>query len=250
MASGADTIVLAGPAMVGLVRAVAAIGAAGLTRYGIAVTARLGRAHRATTDVDTVVDDTAPPDAVEAMLALPDSDADPAHAHRVWVAGTKVEFLGVQPITDADLDGVADADALFVAAHAWALEGATDLTVIAQEDRNVAATAPFATPAALVAMKLHAIQTRSVLGLDKRASDAWDMYRILLDLDADGSVTAALAASPAPLRRLVFDAMNRVLIDGAARTSGWLRAGDDQMGVVRADELRALAATVVAALAT
>ena len=57
----------------------------------------------------------------------------------------------------------------------------------------VRVTAPFATPAALVAMKLHAIETRHGVGQDKRAGDAWDLYRILVDLDADATVSNALA---------------------------------------------------------
>ncbi len=112
---------------------------------------------------------------------------------------------------------------------------------MARDDQAATATAPFATPAALLAMKLHAIQTRSTAGLDKRAADAWDIYRLLLDLDADGDIRADLALASAPLRRLVVDAADRVLIAGAARTAGWLRGGSDEMAAVRADELRALA---------
>lgn len=252
MPSGAETVVLAGPAMVGLVRAVAALGEAGLARHvvvgGIAVSARLGRAHRATADVDTVVDNTTPPDAVEAVLALPGSEPDPDQNHRVWVDGTKIEFLRVEPVTPADLEGVPERNALFVASHTWALDRASPLTLIAQDDRAVSATAPFATPGPLIAMKLHAIQSRSAFGPDKRGGDAWDIYRLLLDLDADGAVTAELVAAPEPLPHLVADAARRVLLDGARRAVGWMRAGEGQMAAVRAEELRALAQPVVAAL--
>ena len=76
MASGAE-VVLQGQAMVGLIRAVEGLSEAGLDRYvvvgGLGVAARLGQAHRATTDVDAVFDETAHPDAVEALLALPTS---------------------------------------------------------------------------------------------------------------------------------------------------------------------------------
>jgi hypothetical protein len=119
--------------MVPLVHAVAQLGIAGLDRYavvgGVAVTARLGQAHRATGDVDTVVDETRPPDAVEALLALPDAERDPSGEHRVLVGGTKIEILGVGPIGDDDLDGIPPQDALFVAAHVWALDTATPLTL-------------------------------------------------------------------------------------------------------------------------
>jgi hypothetical protein len=50
-----------------------------------------------------------------------------------------------------------DNDALFVSAHSWVLETATTLTVVAATGEGVTAIAPFATPGALLAMKLHAI---------------------------------------------------------------------------------------------
>lgn len=135
MPSGSDLVVLSGPAMVGLVRAVASLDEAGLGRHavigGVAVNARLGQAHRATADVDTVVDETTPPDAVEALLALPGAQPDPTGRHRVRIHGTKVEVIGVGPIHEGDLNGIPTKDALFVASHSWALDTATPLTVIA-----------------------------------------------------------------------------------------------------------------------
>lgn len=151
MPSGSDLVVLSGPAMVGLVRAVASLDEAGLGRHavigGVAVNARLGQAHRATADVDTVVDETTPPDAVEALLALPGAQPDPTGRHRVRIHGTKVEVIGVGPIHEGDLNGIPTKDALFVASHSWALDTATPLTVIAGYDCTVEATAPFATVA-------------------------------------------------------------------------------------------------------
>lgn len=242
MPSGADLVTLPGTAMVGLIRAVGALTGCGLKRYaivgGVAVTARLGTAHRATADVDTVVDDSAPPDAVEALLTRQDAVRDPTAPHRVFVAGTKVEILPIGPLTDDQLEGIPDADALFVAAHAWAVETASPITLISEHDPTVRATAPFATPAALVAMKLHAIESRSFTGQDKRAGDAWDLYRLLLDLDVDGAVRATLAAAPPRLRALVRESVDRVLVSGANRTRGWLRSGDDQMAAITADDLR------------
>lgn len=251
--SGAETIVLTGAAMVPLVRAVAALGKAGLDRYvvvgGIAVTARLGQAHRATTDVDTVVDETRPPDPVEALLALPGAVADPSGDHRVLIDGTKIEILGVGPIHEDDLADIPAKNALFVAAHVWALDTATSLTVIAGADRQVRGTAPFATPAALVAMKLHAIEDRSPSpGFDKRAGDAWDIYRLLVDRDADGMIRQALTGASTTLRTLVREAAERVLVTGAVRTRGWLQAGDIAMATVTAEELRFVGRRLVAAL--
>jgi hypothetical protein len=245
--------VLPGPAMVGLVQAVAALASAGLGRYvvvgGVAVSARLGQAHRATADVDTVVDETTPPDAVAALLALPAAVADPTGEHRVVVGGTKVEVIAVGPVADEDVEGLTDLQALFVSAHAWALDTATDLRLVADADPETQATAPFATPAALVAMKLHAIQDRrAAAGRDKRSGDAWDLYRLLTDLDHDGGIRRDLAAGPSPLRTAVRAALETVLVRNATRTKGWLAAGDDQMAAVTADELRYLAGPVIDAL--
>jgi hypothetical protein len=252
MPSGTEPIALTGPAMVPLVGAIAALAESGLGTYavvgGVGVAARLGRAHRATADVDTVVDETTPPDAVEALLSRADAKPDPTTPHRVYIGSTRVEILGVEPLDETDLDGIPDDDALFVAAHSWALETATPLTIVAAADERVMATAPFATPGALLAMKLHAIQTRSPSSGDKRSSDAWDLYRLLLDLDAAGTVRRQLADAPPPLRRLIASAADKVLGRGAARTVSRLRAGDHQMGFVTPDELRYLVEPLIAAL--
>lgn len=236
--------------MVPLVRAIGAVAESGLGAYaivgGVAVTARLGHAHRATSDVDAVVDETIPPDAVEALLARGGVQPDPTVPHRVHVEGTNVEFLGVAPLDEGELVGLPDGDALFVAAHAWALETATPLTVAAATDDEVVATAPFATPGGLFAMKLHAVQTRSATGAAKRSGDAWDLYRLLLDLDAGSVVRGQLATAPPGLRQLVAAAADRVLGRGANRTVGWLHVGDDEMASVTADELRYLAEPLIA----
>ena len=129
---------------------------------GVAVAARLGQAHRGTTDVDTVIDEVADPDAIETLLALPDAQADPTGAHRVRLGGTKVEIIGVGPVDDSTFDGLTDMQTLFVAAHTWALSTPTPLTLVAGSEPTVRATGPFATPAALFAMKLNAIEARCV----------------------------------------------------------------------------------------
>src|ERR1700733_886335 len=117
MTSGSD-VVLQGPVMAGLIRAVAALMESGLEDYvivgGVAVAARLGQAHRGTTDVDTVIDEVAPPDAIDALLALPDAQADATGSHRVRLGETKVEMIGVGPVTDSTFDGLTDMQTLFV----------------------------------------------------------------------------------------------------------------------------------------
>jgi hypothetical protein len=198
--------------------------------------------------VDTVVDETTPPDAVLALLRLPEAHPDPTGDHRVRIYGTLVEVLGVGPIGHGELDGMPSNDALFVASHSWALDTATLLTVVAGDDTSIQATAPFAGAAGLLAMKLHAIEDRRSAGLDKRAGDAWDIYRLLLDLDLDASVRTALTAAPRDLRLLTRAAAGRVLVTDAARTQGWLRAGDEAMATITAADLRSVGQPLVEAL--
>ena len=252
--SGEPTVILPGEAMVRLVGAAAKVATAPLGRYaiigGVAVSARLQQTHRATADIDTVVDDMAPPPAIETLLGLPGAHPDPTGAHRVLVDGIKVEVQGTEPFAEADLEGLNDKQILYVAAHRYALDSATPVTLVAQ-DADVRATVRVATPGALFAMKLHAIEDRRPTGgMDKRAGDAWDIYRILLDLDRTGTVRDELVALPPSLRRVVADAADRILVTKAARTVSWLKAGDDRMAVITTDELEALGQPVTDLLRT
>lgn len=105
-------------------------------------------------------------------------------------------------------------------------------------EQGTHATVAIATAGALVAMKLRAIQDRRpAAGLDKRTGDAWDIYRLLLDLDGNGAVAAQYASAAPALRVAVASATRRVLIHEAARTRRWLSAGDERMRAVSADEL-------------
>lgn len=251
--SGDSAVVLLGHPAADLVRAVGAIARAPVGPYaivgGVAVTVRLGTAHRATTDVDTVVYDGTRPAAIEVLGALSGAVRDVATEHRVFLDGTKVEILEVGDLGIGELEGIPEKDALFVASHVWALESATFADVVAKEQPDDRVTARFATPGALIAMKLHAIEDRSVSsGIDKRAGDGWDIFRLLLDLDADGAVRSELSSAPDSLRELLVLAVDRVLVSGAARTVGWMRSGDEVMGAVTPDQLRAVGAPALDAL--
>lgn len=250
--SGEPRIVLPGAAMAPLIQAAAKVANAGLGRYavvgGVAVSARLGQAHRATADIDAVVDDATPPPAVETLLELPHAQVDPSGPHRVLIDGVKVEIQGTEPFAPSDLDGLTDKQILYVGSHRYALDSATPVMLVA-DDGGRQATVPVATPGAIVAMKLHAIEDRRPSGgMDKRAGDAWDIYRILLDLDRDGSVRRELATLQYPLRQVVAAAGTRILVDRAARTVSWLKAGDERMARVTVEDVRSLAEPVLATL--
>ena len=89
--------------MVGLIRALATLGKNGLEGLvnvgGVAVAARLGHAHRATTDVDTVME-RVPIPKPSRPLAHPNAEPDPTGGHRVGLGVTKVEIIGVGPVDD------------------------------------------------------------------------------------------------------------------------------------------------------
>ncbi|MHB8450871.1 MAG: hypothetical protein ACYDAQ_10555 [Mycobacteriales bacterium] len=139
-----------------------------------------------------------------------------------------------------DLGDLPERQRLFVSAHSWALATATPLTLVTMGPDSVQATAPFATPAALVAMKLHAIQDRSDESQVKRAGDAWDLHQLLSHHNRNGQISAALCTGPEMLRLAARNATERVLVDGAARTRAWLRiAGGAQAGV-SAEEINRL----------
>jgi len=233
--------------MLPLVRAAARLAAADLGAFavvgGVAVAARLGRAHRATVDIDAVVDDDTPPPALDVLRHLDGASRSDGPAYRVYLDGTKVEIIGTGALNATDLDGLDDRQILFVAGHRWALETASPVTLTG--DGGVRATVPMARASALVAMKLGAIQDRRAGGgLDKRASDAWDIYRLLTDVDIELTVSDLRSAMEA-LRRAVATAATRILVERAGRTAGWLRSGDTEMASVTADDLAAAGADLL-----
>jgi hypothetical protein len=99
----------------------------------------------------------------------------------------------VRPLDDIDLNGISTNDALFVATHAWALDTPTAVTV----GRRTRCDGP-RDSAVRDARRTRGDQARCDrdryrVAQDKRAGDASDLYRILVDLDADETVRNALA---------------------------------------------------------
>jgi hypothetical protein len=243
---GALPVQLPGAAMRALVRAVARMSEADLGRWavigGVAVAARLGQAHRVTADVDTVVDQDRLPAAIAVLRALPSATADPAGGpHRLLLEGTKVEVIEVGQLPPGeDLDELTDRQRLFIVSHSWALETATPLAVASTGPDAATAVAPFATAAALVAMKLHAIQDRSGDSQAKRAGDAWDLHQLLTLHNPSGAIAAALREAPDALAAAVALATDTVLVGGATRTRSWLRTSGGVQATVGAQEIRAV----------
>lgn len=188
---------------------------------GLAVMCRISTGTRATGDVDLVTDTEAGlvggPSAADNLVAADLARRDPgSESVRLWLGPTKVEIIETQAVAEADaVDIEPELSRLFVLAHRWALETA-DPMILSVDGTDVRAEIRVALPAALVAMKLHAIQSRTEER--KRASDAWDLARLLDAHNADGAVSRALETGPADLNELVATQLRRVFVDDVTRT--------------------------------
>jgi hypothetical protein len=216
---------------------------------GLAVAVRLATAHRATGDVDLVSESsadlvaraagTAAENLVKSKVATWDTEGTSVRLH---VGSTKVEFIEterIEPGQAAEIEP--ERSRFFVLGHRWALETATPLT-ISVVDRELEAQIPVATAAALVAMKLHSILDRSAD--TKRASDAWDIYRLLEAHNPTGEITRALAGGPEGLAPVAAAALDRVFRSDVTRTRHWIQGfGDPRWAAVMTDNALVSAAT-------
>lgn len=114
------------------------------------------------------------PDIVEILVAEAGAERTD-RAHRITIRGVKVEVIETESLPDS-LEDIAEGQRLFVLAHRWGLLTATPMT-IQLEGTETAATGRVATRSSLVAMKLHAAIDRADEA--KRASDVYDIYRLL-----------------------------------------------------------------------
>lgn len=200
---------------------------------GLAVMCRLSAVHRATQDIDTVTETTAPT-AVE-MITASIGAADPSNPNRVFVDGVKVDVIDTEGFAYEDLDGVEIADRLFVVSHRWALDTATDTEIVAGD---ATASIRVATPTALVATKTGALLGGRRREPRKRGSDLFDIYRLAVEFDRTGGIATDLETAPFGLGRLVGDALRSVVVDNAERAARWLVDGSTEMRAVAPDDLR------------
>ncbi|HXH55801.1 nucleotidyl transferase AbiEii/AbiGii toxin family protein [Iamia sp.] len=234
-----ERVVLAGGAdgnAARLVKATARLAEADLGPHaligGLAVMCRLAAVHRATQDVDTVTETTAP-SAVE-VIASSIGSTDLSNPNRVLVDGVKIDVIDTEGFRHEDLDGVGPEDRLFVISHRWALDTATGTEIVAG---GAVAAIRVATPSALVAMKSGAVLRGRPRDPRKRASDLYDVYRLLLEYDRAGAVAESLTAAPFRLGSLVGDALRTRIVDEPERAVRWLLGGGQEMGAVTPDDL-------------
>jgi len=237
-----EAVVLTGDAVAAMIRAAErAVSVPDLRLAiigGMAVTCRLGGVHRATGDVDAVADEvvglaveSGAQLLVDAGIAVPDPTE---RHHRVFIDGTKVEIIDTQELP-ADVTDLPQLDQLFVLGHRWALESA-ELLRVAVTGVDVDVVLPVATPPALLATKLHAFCDRQ--HEEKKASDAYDIYRLLETYDHEGGMAAATRGGPVGLADVAQDVLDRRFVDDATRVVRYLKTyGDPAWPAIESDDI-------------
>lgn len=157
---------------------------------GLAVAARLDTFHRATQDLDALIDDDRGRFQQATLRAVASARID---AGNLSVDGVTVDIIDIDPTTPyaaiAELDE--PLDRLFTAAHLFAHHDASSLEIRAG---NQSATLRVASPRALLVTKLHAYLSPR-RAQTKRSSDALDIYALGRQLVA-GTPVPAPAALP------------------------------------------------------
>lgn len=212
---------------------------------GLAVMSRLTTVHRATQDVDAVSEEG--PHGRSFVHALVSSDVAVAGggANEAVVDGVTIQVIPTDAVP-SDLEGTDD-DLLFLLAHRWALDTAEPMTLSAGPD--AVAHVPVATPAALVCTKLHALVTRRAGQEPKRASDAYDVLRLLQTFDVDAGIGQAVREGPPRLAAVVTSMASTHLVTDAERTYRWMRVhGGDEARAFTADDVRRAGALLIEGL--
>lgn len=189
---------------------------------GLAVMCRVGTPHRATVDLDAVTRDLPGVHGDLARLALTSTDG----GQYAFGDGLDLDVIAVAPVDATELlaeltaDGAEPTDLeLNAVAHTWAHDTATALDIVAvdEDDGTRLAEAPgrlIASAAGIAAMKATTAGLRASSKPEKRASDLYDLGRILL---ASGLDATAMAEMPPVLRRAVLDRLHRWYVDDAGR---------------------------------
>ncbi len=177
---------------------------------GLAVLCRVGVPHRSTVDLDAVTRDLAGVHDEIASLAV----TAPGGGQYTFAGNFDLDVIDVSPEpTGALIDQLGETGEplgdleLNVIAHTWAYETATRLDLVAVEEGpgTVLARADdrlVASPTGLVAMKATTVPLRSSSKPEKRASDLYDLGRLVVTA---GVTVDDVAELPTQLRVPVLD---------------------------------------------
>ncbi len=199
---------------------------------GLAVMCRVGTPHRTTVDLDAVARDLPAVHPHLARLALTAEGG----GQYTFAGDLDLDVIDVAPVSAEELaEELATPDTalsdleLNVIAHTWAHDTATALDIVAVDDATGArlAAAPgrlVASAAGIVAMKATTVSLRASSRPEKRASDLYDLGRLLVG----GRLRAEdLAAMPEALRAPVGERLARWYLDDAGRTYRDVRRFDE-----------------------
>jgi hypothetical protein len=189
---------------------------------GLAVMCRVGTPHRTTVDVDAVARDLPRVHAALARLAL----LSPGGGQYRFAGDVDLDVIDIAAMTTDELLaelGAADHPLtdleLNVVAHCWAHDSCTavDITAVDDETGAVLARAEHrfvASSEGIVAMKVTTVPLRASSRPEKKASDLYDLGRVLVD---GGMARGALRALPVPLAEVVAARLAEWFIDDTGR---------------------------------
>jgi hypothetical protein len=189
---------------------------------GLAVMCRVGTPHRTTVDLDAVARDLRSVHPAIARLAVISSGGG-----QYRMAGDlELDVIDVATMTTdalvAELGGPGHAMTdleLNVVAHCWAHDAATTLDIAAVDDETGAVLARaehryVASAEGIVAMKVTTVPLRASSRSEKKASDLYDLGRVLVD---GGMARGALRTLPDPLADVVGARLVAWFVDGTGR---------------------------------
>ena len=209
---------------------------------GVAVAVNLNGFHRPTADLDTV--------SIDGELAIEVLITSGASRSR-----NGVTFGSTNTLVSLDIIDVSDGDPDHggFAAHRFALETATvrELRVTTRDGPILASVAvPVATAAAIVAMKLQAIEGRKTVRPEKRSGDVSDIVRIVSAFGSPALANTLLETAPENLVEQTRRACRQYFETDVDRTFRWLRTDNrSQVSEIDRDDL-AMVADLVDLLVT
>jgi hypothetical protein len=189
---------------------------------GLAVMVRVGTPHRTTVDLDAVARDLPQHHEVLSRLAVTSG----IEGRYTFPGRMDLDVIDVAPDSAtelaarlaADREPISDLE-LNALAHVWAHDTACplDIAAVDNESGEILATAPgrlVATTTGIMVMKASTVPLRASSRPEKRASDLYDLGRLLI---AGKMIEANLSALPAILRDPIVDHLTGWFIDDAGR---------------------------------
>jgi hypothetical protein len=189
---------------------------------GLAVMVRVGTPHRTTVDLDAVARDLTRHHVTLSRLAVTSA----IEGRYTFAGEMDLDVIDVSPDSASELaaqlgatdEPISDLE-LNALAHAWAHDTASplDITAVDNESGEILAAATdrlVATTTGIIVMKASTVPLRASSRPEKRASDLYDLGRLLI---AGKVIQANLTALPAILRDPIVASLTGWFIDDAGR---------------------------------